>query len=78
MQTIGDAVVRIETAAESMERQARLLDRETIQKMLALNISKDDVAQLPCCVLPVARNSRFFGREDLLSRIDGHLQPETE
>jgi hypothetical protein len=26
--------------------------------------------------LPVAPNSRFFGREDILNEIEGHLQPE--
>jgi hypothetical protein len=78
MQIIDDAVVRIEKAAELMERQARQLDREMFQKMLALNIANDDVAQLPCCVLPVARNRRFFGRQELLSEIDGHLKPEKD
>lgn len=77
MKNIGDAVGRIEKAAELTERQARLIDREMFSKMLSLNFDKDEeAAQLPCSVLSVARNRHFFGREKTLSEIDQYLQPK--
>ncbi|KAL8896345.1 MAG: hypothetical protein Q9207_007750 [Kuettlingeria erythrocarpa] len=75
MSTIGDAVGRIEKAAELTERQARMIDVEMFSKMLSLNPGKDQSGQIPFCVLPVARNRRFFGREKILAEIDDQLQP---
>ena len=75
MRSIGDAVVRIEKAAEQTQRQANLIDRETFQKLLSQQGTGKDDVQLPCCVLPVARNRRFFGRKDMLQKIDDCLQP---
>ncbi|KAH7316733.1 P-loop containing nucleoside triphosphate hydrolase protein [Stachybotrys elegans] len=40
-------------------------------------MSEKGSAHLPCHVLPVARNSRFFGRESLLADIDNYLKPES-
>ncbi|KAL8690231.1 MAG: hypothetical protein Q9224_004454, partial [Gallowayella concinna] len=75
MTTIADAVGRIEKAAELTERQARMIDVDMFSKMLSLNPEKDQSAQIPSCVLPVARNRRFFGRENTLAEIDRHLKP---
>ena len=57
-----------------MERQARLSDQETLSKTMSPNLGKDELARLPCCALPVARNGRFFGRRDILDDIDERLQ----
>ena len=76
--TIGDAVGRIEKASELAERQARMIDVEMLSKMLSLNPEKNQLGQIPCCVLPVARNRRFFGREEILAEIARQLQPEKQ
>ena len=35
-----------------------------------------EIATLPCNNLPVAQNQRFFGRGDILRRIEEHLTPD--
>ena len=75
MSIIRDAVGRIEEAVELTERQAQLIDRDMFRKISSLNPKKDESPHTPCCVLPVARNGRFFGREKTLTEIDRHLEP---
>lgn len=75
MRNIGDAIVRIENIAELAERQVRMMDLEIFQKILALKSEAPELGRIPCCVLPVAENKRFFGREDILRQIDEHLNP---
>jgi len=52
-----------------------MINREMFQKMLSLDHKKEQTAQLPCSILPVARNRRFFGRREILAEIDDYLQP---
>lgn len=79
MSHIGDAVVRIEKIVELAERQVRLMDIEVFQKLLSRNQEHStEKDQLPCFSLPVAENKRFFGREDVLSQLDDHLQPSSD
>ncbi|KAI0115622.1 hypothetical protein GGR51DRAFT_503594 [Nemania sp. FL0031] len=74
-QTIDEAVGRIEKVAEMAERQARAMKEITMfQRILSLE-SKQDGANLPCNNLPVAENNRFFGRQDILRRLEDHLTP---
>ncbi len=75
MKTISEAVSRIAKAAELVERQAHMLDVEIFQKMLSLNPKVNDTARSSCQMLPVARNRRFFGRNQILTQIDNYLQP---
>ncbi|UPL02483.1 hypothetical protein LCI18_013417 [Fusarium solani-melongenae] len=73
---IDAAVQRIEKVAEMMERQARTLyDRTIYNHLLALEVSKQESATLPCNTLPVAENRRFYGRQDILKELDRYLQP---
>jgi hypothetical protein len=73
---IDAAVQRIEKVAEMMERQARTLyDRTIYNRLLALEVSKQESATLPCNTLPVAENRRFYGRQDILKELDRYLQP---
>lgn len=53
--------------------RAHVLDLEAFQKALALKDVSKDAVTLPCHVLPVTRNRRFFGREELLKRIDAKV-----
>jgi hypothetical protein len=73
---INDAVKRIERVADLAEKQAKRMDEMIMyQRLLQLNIDKQEGATLPCNTLPVAENQRFHGREDILLRIDNHLTP---
>lgn len=75
MRNIGDAVVRVEKVGELAERQVRLMDLETYQKMLIQNKSVEDPGNIPCHMLPVSENRRFFGRKDHITQIDDYLTP---
>lgn len=46
-------------------------DLKAFQK--ALSLKDEEQVSLPCHMLPAARNRRFFGRAELLDRIDGEL-----
>ncbi|KAI0426341.1 hypothetical protein F5Y09DRAFT_334237 [Xylaria sp. FL1042] len=73
---IEDVVKRIEKVAEIAERQARAMHDVTIyQRLLSLESSKQDGVILPCNNLPVAENRKFFGREDILQKLEDHLTP---
>jgi len=75
-QNIEDAVKRIEKVAEMAERQARAMSEMTIfQRLLSLEKSTQEGATLPCNTLPVAENRRFYGRQDILQKLDDHLTP---
>ena len=75
MRNIGDAVVRIEKVAELAERQSRIMDLEEFQRVLSLNKKTQVAGQLPCHVLPVAKNKSFFGRGEELRHIEERLHP---
>ena len=67
---------RIEKVAEVAEKHARRMEQmEVFQRLLSLDINKQETATLPCNTLPVAENQRFFGREDILRRLEEHLTP---
>jgi hypothetical protein len=75
-QNIEEAVRRIEKVAEMAERQARAMNEMTVlQRLLTLEETKQEGITLPCNTLPVAENHRFFGRQDLLERLEEHLKP---
>ncbi|KAL8853088.1 MAG: hypothetical protein Q9221_002119 [Calogaya cf. arnoldii] len=75
-QNIEHAVKRIKKVAEMAGKQARRIEQmELFQRLLSLDINKQETASLPCNTLPVARNQRFYGREDILVRLDKHLTP---
>jgi hypothetical protein len=79
MSHISDPVVRIEKIVEMAERQMRLMDMEIFQKLLSRNQDHDtEKGQVPCFNLLIAENKRFFGREDVLSQLEDHLQPSSD
>ena len=73
---IEDAVKRIEKVAEMAEKQENQMEQmELFQRLLALNMDEQETATLPCHTLPVAENQRFYGRGDILQRLEEHLTP---
>lgn len=62
--------------ADLAERQAHHALQQELLKLLSLKDARQEGARIPCNNLPVAKNSRFFGRQDTLTRIDNHLKPE--
>ena len=75
MRNIGDAIKRVERLVELTERHARMIDMDLIRKFVALPKLSGDVGKLPCRMLPVAPNPRFFGRKDVLREIEKRLIP---
>lgn len=75
MSNIGDAVIRIEKVAELAERQVRGMDLETFQNLLIQSQTLHQLGHVPCHMLPVAENKRFFGRKDIIQQIEDHLKP---
>lgn len=75
MRNIGDAVVRVEKVAELAERQARLIDLDTFQNLLGQSQVSQEPGRVPCHMLPVAENKRFFGRQEIIKEVDEHLKP---
>lgn len=49
-----------------------MIDLSKYYSALALQ-GKSKTATLPCHTIPVARNLRFFGREDVLDKIDNYF-----
>jgi hypothetical protein len=75
-QNIDEAVRRIEKVAEMAERQARAItEMSQLQQLLSQGGARQEDATLPCNNLPVAENRQFFGRRDMLKKIDDHLRP---
>ena len=73
---IEDAVKSIEKVAELAEKQTRPIEQvEVFLRLFSPDINKQDIATLPCNTLPVAQNQRFYGREDILRRLEEHLTP---
>ncbi|KAF0329893.1 transcriptional xre family [Colletotrichum asianum] len=61
---------------EMAENHARKMqEMEIMHRLLSLEEKKRDGASLPCNNLPVAENRRFFGRKEILQKLDDHLQP---
>lgn len=74
---IEEAVKRIEKVAELAERNTRKMNELTIMtRLLSLEERKGrQEVTLPCNTLPFAENRRFYGREDILAKLDEHLKP---
>ena len=77
MGRINNAVTRIERVAHTAERQMRMAELEAFQKFV--DPAKVDLggAKLPCHMLPVAPNRRFFGRKQVLAQIEERLAPSS-
>ncbi|KAK6213364.1 putative pfs domain-containing protein [Colletotrichum tabaci] len=75
-ENIEEAIKRIERVAELAALQARNMQQmQIMQRLLSLEEPKQDGATLPCNTLPVAKNGRFFGRQEIMGQLDEHLQP---
>ncbi|KAI1410375.1 hypothetical protein F5Y13DRAFT_192236 [Hypoxylon sp. FL1857] len=75
-QNIAEAIKRIEKVAEIAERHARAMEQISIlQSLLSLRDFPQEGVSMPCNTLPVAENNRFYGRRDLLQRLEDHLRP---
>ncbi|KAF2753267.1 hypothetical protein EJ05DRAFT_504920 [Pseudovirgaria hyperparasitica] len=75
-QNIDDAIKRIEKVADMAERQARHMNELALfQRLLTLEETRNEEANLECDTLPVAQNKQFFGRKDILHKLDEHLSP---
>jgi hypothetical protein len=72
-QNISEAATRIQEVAHLAFQRAHVTDFENFQKVMSLKDVDKETTSLPCNILPVARNKRFFGREELLKRIDTEL-----
>lgn len=58
------------------EKQARAMHNMAVtQRLIMLDEPNKDGASLPCNNLPVAKNRAFFGREDILGKIEEQLRP---
>jgi hypothetical protein len=79
-QNIDEAVKRIEKVAEMAERQAErqaraISEMNQLQQLLPQGGGRQEDATLPCHNLPVAENSQFFGRRDIIKKLDHQLWP---
>lgn len=74
-QTIDEAVRRIERVAELTKKHASMLEFAQFQRLLSLGRLEKDAASLPCHTLPVPENKAFFGRAEILQKIEQHLNP---
>ncbi|KAK1636213.1 hypothetical protein BDP81DRAFT_489364 [Colletotrichum phormii] len=73
---IDEAIQRIAQVAEMAEKQARATRLMQISdRIMNPKEAKQDRAALPCNNLPVAENRQFFGRDEILQKLDDHLQP---
>ncbi|KAJ8132507.1 hypothetical protein O1611_g1115 [Lasiodiplodia mahajangana] len=65
--------VEAENIAGSNSNQTRLGSISTVKQWQPV----DEIAKLPCHILPFPRNLGFFGREEILSKIERNLKPAT-
>jgi hypothetical protein len=71
---IEDTLSRVERVAAMYERQYRG-DRASWFSYLSLSPRAfRDTALLPCFVLPPTQTARFFNREDVIEKIEKHIQ----
>lgn len=81
LSNIEEAVNRfkeIASLAQIQSQQSQTIDLELFQRVLSLdNQNTLGEAVAPCHYLPVARNTRFFGRQTILQQIDHYLQPSS-
>ena len=75
MRSIGDAVARIEKLIKLAGRHFAIMEIEEFQRLLSLSSGSQELGQLPCHMLPVAKNQRFFGRVTELHQIEEYLHP---
>ncbi|KAI0377693.1 hypothetical protein F5Y04DRAFT_263483 [Hypomontagnella monticulosa] len=74
-QSITGAVRHIEKIAKIGDRHSRNMDQISIlHDFLSLRDLQQEVT-IPCNTLPVAENRRFYGRQDILRRLEDHLKP---
>ncbi|KAF2835466.1 hypothetical protein M501DRAFT_1034404 [Patellaria atrata CBS 101060] len=64
---------RIQEVAHLAFRRAHTTDLEAFQRALSLKDINEEDAIRPCLMLPSPRNCHFFGRQDLINRIDSEL-----
>lgn len=75
MRNIGEAVTRVEKFTDLASKQALMIDMEIFRKLVNPEKTTPGAGRLPCYMLPVAPNSRFFGRRKILDTIDWQLMP---
>ncbi|KAI0104454.1 hypothetical protein F4814DRAFT_430828 [Daldinia grandis] len=71
-QNITEAIKRIEKVAKLAERQAY---QTILQSILSLKNQQKEVGSIPCNTLPMAENRLFYGRQDILRRVEDYLRP---
>lgn len=76
LQNIDEAVKRVEQVAILAERQSQIIDLANFKKALSLRESEEvRLKAITCNTIPVARNKRFFGREEIINTLDEVLRP---
>jgi hypothetical protein len=78
LSNIEEAVARFEKIANLAQRQAQTVDLEMFQRVLSLKEKVQGERVVSCHHLPVAKNTRFFGRQTILQQIDNYLQPSSK
>lgn len=72
IKNIDEATRRTEQISLLASRQSQMIDIAMFHNALSLKNSSKP-ATLPCNTIPVARNMRFFGRQDVLTETDNLL-----
>ena len=74
-QNIEPAVKCIEMIAMAEKRARDTEQMEGLQCLLSLDVDKQEDATSPCNTLSMAQDQRWYGREDILRRLEEHLNP---
>jgi hypothetical protein len=73
--SLSEAAQHFERLIRLAEIQSRMIDWAMFRDHLALKNNGLQAPLFPCNNIPVPRNKRFFGREEILQQIGEHLQP---
>ena len=77
---IEEALQRIKEFAQLAEFRRRVDELASQQELLAISSRSSDTekdpAKLPCHVVPVPKNARFYDRDNLVEEIDDYFNAE--
>jgi hypothetical protein len=73
--SLSEAAKHFETLMRLADTQSRMIDWAMFREHLALQSNGLQAPLVPCNNIPVPRNKRFFGREEILQQVGEHLQP---
>jgi len=77
---IDDVLSRVEKLSKFAERSSQASGSSVVQRQPETQLSSlkqvslwDELAKLPCVILPSIRTSRFFNRTDIIQKIEDHF-----